>query len=130
MAVFPLQVAFPPPIEDPALQLFINEVADVLGSTSVLTIPTDTEYTWPTAFGIDGQVLTTDPTGALTWSSKNSGPGSVVDELDDIGDVTITSIATNEVLKWSGSAWINNTLAEAGISATGHTHTKSDITDT
>jgi len=38
--------------------------------------------------------------------------------LDDIGDVTITGIASGEVLKWNGSAWINNTLAEAGIQST------------
>ena len=49
--------------------------------------------------------------------------------LSDLSDVTITSIATGEILKWNGSAWINNTLAEAGISATGHNHTESDITD-
>jgi len=42
------------------------------------------------------------------------GTGSVA-ELNDIGDVTITTVATGEVIKWSGSAWINNTLAEAGI---------------
>jgi hypothetical protein len=30
-------------------------------------------------------------------------------------DVTISSIGANEVLKWSGSAWINQTLAEANI---------------
>ncbi len=42
------------------------------------------------------------------------GAGSV-SELNDIGDVTITTVATGEIIKWSGSAWINNTLVEAGI---------------
>lgn len=32
------------------------------------------------------------------------------------GDVTITAIAANEVLQWSGSAWENQTLAELGMS--------------
>ena len=49
--------------------------------------------------------------------------------LSTLSDVTITGIASGELLKWNGSAWINNTLAEAGISATGHTHTESDISD-
>jgi hypothetical protein len=49
--------------------------------------------------------------------------------LSDLSDVTITAIASGELLKWNGSAWINQTLAEAGISAVGHTHTESDITD-
>lgn len=49
--------------------------------------------------------------------------------VSDLSDVTITSIASGELLKWNGSAWINNTLAEAGIAAASHTHTEADITD-
>jgi hypothetical protein len=49
--------------------------------------------------------------------------------LADLEDVTITSIASGEILKWNGSAFVNNTLAEAGIAATSHTHTASEITD-
>ena len=30
---------------------------------------------------------------------------------------------------WNGTAWVNNTLTEAGISAASHTHTASEITD-
>ena len=49
--------------------------------------------------------------------------------IGGIGDVTLTTIAAGELLVWNGSGWINNTLAEAGISATSHTHTEADITD-
>ena len=49
--------------------------------------------------------------------------------LDSLSNTTITSNTSGEILKWNGTAWVNNTLAEAGISATGHTHTISDITD-
>jgi len=49
--------------------------------------------------------------------------------LDSLSNVTITSNVNGEILKWNGTAWINNTLAEAGISAIGHTHTTSDITN-
>jgi hypothetical protein len=42
--------------------------------------------------------------------------GGVVNAVSDIGDVTISSIASGEILKWNGSAWINQTLAESGIS--------------
>ena len=45
--------------------------------------------------------------------------GGVVNAVSDIGDVTISGIASGEVLKWNGSAWINNTLAEAGVAASG-----------
>ena len=51
------------------------------------------------------------------------------ESLDDLGNVTITSIASGEILKWNGSAWVNNTLAEAGIAASSHTHSAADITD-
>jgi hypothetical protein len=48
--------------------------------------------------------------------------------LSTLADVTITSIASGEVLTWNGSAWVNNTLAEAGVAAVGHNHAASDIT--
>ena len=49
--------------------------------------------------------------------------------IESHSDVTLTTIGTGELLKWNGAAWINNTLAEAGISAVGHTHLIADITD-
>lgn len=39
--------------------------------------------------------------------------------LDSLSNVTISSIASGEILKWNGTAWINNTLAEAGIQPAG-----------
>lgn len=39
--------------------------------------------------------------------------------VSDLTDVTITSVGAGELLKYNGSAWVNNTLAEAGIVATG-----------
>jgi hypothetical protein len=47
------------------------------------------------------------------------GSSSGVATLDDVGDVTITSNTSGEILKWNGSAWVNNTLAEAGIQPAG-----------
>ena len=44
--------------------------------------------------------------------------GGVVNAVSDIGDVTISNIASGEVLKWNGSAWVNNLLSEAGIQGT------------
>jgi hypothetical protein len=50
------------------------------------------------------------------------------DNLSALADVTITSIASGEVLKWNGTAWVNNTLTEAGIAAAAHNHSASEIT--
>lgn len=48
--------------------------------------------------------------------------------LDSHSNVTITSNSAGEILKWSGSAWINNTLAEAGIASSSHAHTFASLT--
>jgi len=50
------------------------------------------------------------------------------ENLSSISDVTITTIASGELLKWNGTAWVNNTLAEAGVAAASHTHAASAIT--
>jgi len=49
--------------------------------------------------------------------------------LDSHSNVTVTSNTAGEILKWSGTAWINNTLVEAGIAAASHTHSYSEISD-
>jgi len=48
--------------------------------------------------------------------------------IGSLSDVTITSIASGELLAWNGSVFINRTLAEAGIAETGHGHSISDTT--
>lgn len=53
----------------------------------------------------------------ITWSNVKNNI-----DIGDLGDTTITSIASGELLKWNGSAWVNNTLAEAGIAGTGDLH--------
>ena len=39
--------------------------------------------------------------------------------LDSLSNTTITSNTSGEILKWNGSAWVNNTLSEAGIQPSG-----------
>ena len=47
--------------------------------------------------------------------------------LDDLSDVTETSITTGDVLRWSGTEWVN--YADSNYAVTSHTHTSSDVTD-
>ena len=47
------------------------------------------------------------------------GSGLAVAYLDDISDVTITSAANNDLLKWNGSQWVNSTIASLAISSLG-----------
>jgi hypothetical protein len=37
------------------------------------------------------------------------------EDLSTLADVTISAIASGEMLQWNGSVWINQTLAELGI---------------
>lgn len=106
----------------------LRDVEDGEGTVSALKLSTASVsingITYPTSDGTNGQAIVTDGAGNLSFTTISSGG-----DLGDLDDVTITSIASGELLKWNGSAWINNTLAEAGIAAASHTHTASDITD-
>ena len=55
------------------------------------------------------------------------GGGGSVNALNDVGDVTISGIASGELLKWNGSAFVNNTITEAGLATASHNHNTSDI---
>lgn len=63
------------------------------------------------------------------WTQINTNETDIaaitdITELDDVPDVTITSVADNELLAYdSGSGdWINQTSTEAGLAASGHNH--------
>lgn len=66
--------------------------------------------------------------GGSSWVIFSSGGASV---LDDLTDVVISGTpANNELLAYdTGGNWINQTASEAGLSATGHGHTASDVSD-
>lgn len=71
-----------------------------------------------------GQLLGSQISNDLNWIT-----GITAEPLSDLSDVTITSIAANEILKWSGTAWINQTLAEAGIASDTHNHTLDSLSN-
>jgi hypothetical protein len=75
--------------------------------------------------------LTDAPSDGSTYG-RNNGSWVVVgggsSTLDGLSDTTITGPASNDVLQWSGTAWVDRTLAEAGIAAASHTHAASDVT--
>jgi hypothetical protein len=54
----------------------------------------------------------------LAWANFTGIPSTfapAAHTLDSHSNVTITSNSAGEVLKWNGTAWINNTLIEAGM---------------
>jgi hypothetical protein len=83
-----------------------------LGPDDTFLIARSSANTW-------GSIVAGDlPSHSHSWGDVSKS-GSV---LADIANVTISAIAAGELLKWSGSAWINNTLVEAGIALVGHNH--------
>lgn len=73
----------------------------------------------------------------IGWVVQKSGSGQIYVkvqngyELNEIDDVLVTSPADKDVLAWDNTTglWKNMTKAEASISAVGHTHVMTDITD-
>ncbi len=78
-------------------------------------------------------VTATDGTGGVATITIPGGAG--VSALNDLNDVTITTPATGEFLRKSGTDWVNVPIVEADISdlqsysLPGHTHLEADITD-
>jgi hypothetical protein len=63
----------------------------------------------------DNFVMTFDWNGGTTPQIRLEAAASTVNNLPDLSDVTITSVANDEVLQFTGTVWENQTLAEAGI---------------
>jgi hypothetical protein len=65
------------------------------------------------AGGSTGQVLkkASNADGDVSWQADATGGGGA---LDDLSDVTITGASNGQVLKFNGSAWINDTDATGG----------------
>ena len=60
---------------------------------------------YPTADGTNGQFIQTDGSGTLSFQSIPT-----INTLNDVGNVTVTSATSGEVLSWNGSAWVNSVL--------------------
>ena len=66
-----------------------------------------------------GNDTTAIATTAFVKAAVTAGVNSVaIDSLDDIADVTITSAASGQFLKWNGTAWVNDAI-DLGTDTTG-----------
>lgn len=120
-----------------------GSVGGALGVTGALTVSGASDLqgactldglSWPTADGSAGQFLKTDGAGNLSFAAPTDTGAT---GINDLSDVTISSVADNEILQYNSgtSLWINQTLSEAGIQAqdvvlddlAGLTLTKGDI---
>ena len=95
---------------------------------------TDTSGLIPTSLfdlgisdGAEGQVLTTNGAGVLTFTTVTSGEeGGGAETINDLTDVTISTPALGQVLKYNGTRWVNDTDATGDG---GGASTFSDLTD-
>lgn len=78
--------------------------------------------------GTNGQVLTTNGAGAFTFQTvtQDGGGGGGAEALNDLTDVTISSPALGQVLKYNGTFWVNDTDATGDG---GGASTFADLTD-
>ena len=66
--------------------------------------------------------------GSLFWNGTQlAGGGGGVSAINDLSDVTITSAATGDILRFNGSAWVD--YPDSNFAASGHTHSLNDGTD-
>ena len=118
-------------VESPAnnfdIKLSEERIQDITGAMFSGNTETLVTVTYQDADGTIDVVVDNDLS-----NYDNSSSGFLTDvtgeALSTLSDVTISAIASGEILKWNGSAWVNNTLVEAGIAATSHTHATTDIT--
>ena len=84
-------------------------------------------FTFPATDGTVGQVLATNGSGTLAWTTITGGGGGTdisTASINDLADVTVSSPVSGQVLKWNGSAWINDTDANSGGGGAGTLSTR------
>jgi hypothetical protein len=69
------------------------------------------------------------PTTLAGYGITDASSSSHNHTLDALSNVTVTANSAGEMLKWNGTAWVNNTLAEAGIQPAGSYLTSYTETD-
>jgi plastocyanin len=83
----------------------------VAGQTSVVA---DSATDTLTLVGAGGITITTNATTDTITITGSGGGGT----LDSLTDVVISAPATNQVLKYDGSNWVNGTYATGGVGTT------------
>lgn len=78
--------------------------------------------------GVSKTISETSPTIVIrkgtAWVEYGGG---ITNALNDVGDVTVTAVASDEILQWNGSAWINQTFTEADIATATNLALKADL---
>src|SRR6056300_1520399 len=84
------------------LDLATDNGATTTNSITVGGLSIGSAYSLPSNDGSNGQVITTDGSGNLSFTTPSTV--SSIDDLSDV-DTTTTSPSSGQVLKWDGSNW-------------------------
>lgn len=95
-----------------------HAIADVTNLQTSLDGKAATSHTHAASDVTSGTFdITRIPTGS---TSTTVSLGNHTHALDDLSDVTLTSVTTDQVLKWNGTAWVNDTVSSgSGIGSLG-----------
>lgn len=66
---------------------------------------------WPNADGTNGQVLQTNGSGTLSFTTVSAGATT----LDGLSDVVITAAATDELLQYNGTNWVDTAASAVTV---------------
>lgn len=90
----------------------LRTVDDGEGTSSVLALSTAAVsingIIYPTTDGTNGQVIVTDGAGNLSFADASGGASAI----NDLSDVTITSAASGDYLRYNGSAWVDVAVSQ------------------
>lgn len=106
--------------------VFGGSASEIVGSSAGLYLKStsgSTSFLWPGNPGNNGDVLTSDGSGGLTFSAAGGGGAT---SLGSLSDVSITSAATGDLLRYNGSSWVD--YPDSNYAAASHTHAATDIT--
>jgi hypothetical protein len=105
------------------LQLHDQDNSNYVGFKAPTTVSTNKVWTLPSTDGTANQVLTTDGTANLSWTTPSGGGN-----LNDLTDVTITGVANNQFLRYADGIWGNSNTVKGynegaiyGLGTTGGT---------
>lgn len=71
--------------------------------------------------------LTSKPTTLAGYGITDAASSTHNHTLDGLSNITITSKATGDLIRWNGTAWVN--YASSNFAAASHTHASTDISD-